>query len=279
MNSSHDADSPQNDRNTQVAQALSTGDVHDSWAKGFRTAENEAFYTLAFDYIASVAPNGLFLDAGCGECTKSIELAKRGYKVQAVDFSEYVLPKARAAVKAAGFADRVQVTRGDLTDLDFAEDTFSNVLLWGVLMHVPNAESAIKEVARVTAPGGLVFVSEGNMWSLQAVSLRFLKRILRRERARVEKTSAGLEFWEETPGGELVTRQANIHCLINAFKDQGFELIQCRAGQFTELYAVTSNSTLSKMMHLFNNTWFRWVRWSMPAFANLLVFRKPLAQQ
>ena len=67
-------------KSNEVASTLQGGEVHDEWAAGYRTPENEAFYDLSFDYLAGVygdAADGEVLDAGCGSSTESIQLAKR----------------------------------------------------------------------------------------------------------------------------------------------------------------------------------------------------------
>src|SRR5258706_143370 len=69
----------------------------------YRTADNEAFYERAFDEIARVlrpGPGARILDAGCGVGAHSARLARRGFDVQAIDFSANVLDQARANLEA-----------------------------------------------------------------------------------------------------------------------------------------------------------------------------------
>jgi ubiquinone/menaquinone biosynthesis C-methylase UbiE len=141
----------------QVVESLQKKDIHEGWENAYRTPENKKFYELAFDFIihAIIPPeNSLFLDAGCGNCSHSIHLAKRGFRIQAVDFSENVLEMAEENVKEKGFAERIKIKREDLTSLSFGNETFNYILCWGVLMHIPDVEKAIGELARVLKPGG-----------------------------------------------------------------------------------------------------------------------------
>lgn len=257
---------------------LQTMEVHDVWTRQFRSPENDRFYDMAFDYIsACFGPPGPdpVLDAGCGSAVKSIQLARRGYKVLGLDFSAAILPHARASAEAQGLADRMEFRQGDLTRLEFADGTFRRIICWGVLMHVPAVADAIRELSRVLAPGGILVVSEGNMRSLQAVKLRWVKRLLGRERAEVLRTPAGIEFWEHTDSGRLMTRQADIPWLIAQFERNGLRIVSRRAGQFTEIYTILPWRWLRRMVHAFNHTWFRWVRRGGAAFGNLLVFVRP----
>lgn len=239
--------------------------------------ENEAFYDLAFDYLATVygsPEHGEVLDAGCGSSTKSIHLARRGYQVVAFDVSHTILDAARRAVAERGLQQRVTHQWADLTAMPFADGTFTRVLCWGVLMHVPEVEAAVAELARVTSAGGTIVISEGNVRSLQAVGLRALKRLLGRQRVEVRSTKAGIEFWKETSDGKLVTRHADIGWLTRAFEQRGAKLVERRAGQFSELFTLFKSKPMRRAIHAVNSLWFRRIRRPGPAFGNLLVFRK-----
>lgn len=254
-------------------------EVHNSWTSRFRSGENSRFYGLAFDYIARCfglpGPDPV-LDAGCGTAVKSILLARRGYHVIGIDFSAAILPYALASAEAAGQLERTEFRQGDLTQLEFPSAGVHRIVCWGVLMHVPAVGKAVAELSRILAPGGTLVVSEGNMRSVQAVILRWLKRILRRERAEVLHSPAGIEIWEQTASGRLMTRQADLPWLIAEFEKHGLRLKRRRAGQFTEIYTVIPWAWLRRIVHAFNHAWFRWIQFGGPAFGNLLVFVKPL---
>ena len=265
------------DRRQDVAPTLRDLGVHESWSSGYRTPENEAFYELAFRYIAETfGPPGkdVVLDAGCGSCTKAIHLARRGYRVLGVDLSDNVLEVGRREVAAAGLADRISLRCEDLTSLSFPDESFGRILCWGVLMHVPDEERAIAELSRVARPNALIVVSEGNVRSLQAIGLRSVKRLLGREHAELRATAAGLEFWEQTPSGKLMTRQARIDWIVDRFAAHGVKLLKRRAGEFSELFTMLRWKPARTLVHSWNSLWFRWPALPGPAFGNLLVFRK-----
>lgn len=268
------------DTNTreEPKKVLQDMEVHDQWIGHFRSAENEPFYDLAFDYIArkfgdpSHAP---VLDAGCGSATKTLNLAKRGYRVLGLDLSESILENARTAVAKAGLESRVEFRLADLTHIGLPVASMSRGICWGVLMHIPEVDKAVAELARIIAPGGILIISEGNQSSLQAIGLRALKTLLGKERAEVIRTPAGIEFWEETSTGRFMTRQANIPWLIREFENHGCKLDNRRAGQFTEIFTVVPWRPLRLLIHALNNAWFRIVPWAKPSFGNILVFRRP----
>ncbi len=261
-----------------VENLLAQPEVHRQWAGGYRTRDNETFFERAFDLITSELrpPAGAtFLDAGCGSCAHTVRLARRGFNVRAVDFSESALEMARGHLRETGLDARISLQREDLTRLSFADASFDYVLCWGVLMHVPDVGRAVSELARVLKPGGRLVVSEANMRSLESLGVRSLKRALGREKAEVKETPAGVEYWKEREGGALVTRQANVGWLVESFEAHGLRLTKRVAGQFSEGYAMVSAAPLKRLVHGFNNFWFGSVGAPGPAYGNILFLRKP----
>lgn len=252
-------------------------EIHSAWTRQFRTSENDAFYNLAFDHIAKLfGPPGdeRVVDAGCGSAIKSLHLARRGYRVLGLDFSAVILDEARRAAESAGLSERIEFAQGDLTALTMPSGSVKRAVCWGVLMHVPNVEKAVSELARIMAPGGRLVISEGNFRSLQARGLRTLKRLLRRERAEIVRAPAGIEHWEHTNTGRLMTRQTDVPWLIAEFERHGLKLVERRAGQFSEIYMIVPWKTVRRLVHVFNNAWFRFIRWSGISYGNMITFER-----
>ena len=257
--------------------ALADATIHEQWVAAYRTPEAQAFYELAFDDVVRRlgAPGGaVILDAGCGTCAKSVLLAARGFDVVAMDFSEDALALARETLQRHGVAARVTLRQGDLLNMPFKDGEFRYIICWGVLMHVPEIRRALSELARVLAPGGVLVTSEANVYSAQAIGMRWLKRLLGRGRGRVVRTPAGLECHEQTGHGELVTRETDIDWYAAELARHGVQLSARLPGQFTELYVVTPWRFMRRWIHGWNHFWFRHVRLARPAVANLLIFTK-----
>lgn len=261
-----------------VSDAHADSAIHQKWVANYRTAEMQAFYEIAFDLIAERldAPIGsTILDAGCGSCAKSVLLAARGFHVTACDYSSDALALAKETVQAQGSADRIRLQQEDLTGLSFPDGSFQYVLCWGVLMHIPDLERALSELVRVVRPGGMLVLSEGNMHSLQAVTMRWLKKLLGRERAEVVISPGGIEYIEKTNQGTLLTRQTDISWLIGECERLGMRLKVRESGQFTELYVAVPWRPVKQLIHAANKLWFRYIRLAGPAFGNILIFEKP----
>jgi 2-polyprenyl-3-methyl-5-hydroxy-6-metoxy-1,4-benzoquinol methylase len=249
--------------------------VHEIWESGFRSPRNELFYELAFERILEKiqAPAGsVFLEVGCGGAFHAMRLARRGYKVKAVDFSEAVLDVARENVRAAGLEHLIDVGREDLIDLSYGEHTFDYALCWGVLMHVPQVERAVEQLSRIIAPGGHLIVHEGNVHSPEAIAILAAKRITFRPGLR--RTPAGVEHWKETSAGPLLTRRANIPWLIAAFERQGLVLQSRSPTQLTELYAKPPWEWMKDSMYALNDYWYRRVGISQLAVGNTLLLQR-----
>jgi SAM-dependent methyltransferase len=257
--------------------ALADATIHQHWVSAYRTPEAQLFYEMAFDEVAArlaPPPDAIILDAGCGSCAKSILLARRGFRVVGTDFSCDALALAEKTIREQKLAGRITLRQGDLLNLPFRDAEFPYVICWGVLMHIPDFQRALSELARVLAPGGRMVISEGNMYSMQAVALHTLKRVLRRGRGQMVRTPAGLESHEETGHGKLVTRQMDMPWFVDECGRRGLRLEARTAGQFTETYVLLPWRWARRLVHAFNHFWFRFVRLPGPAFANILIFEK-----
>ncbi len=121
------------------------------------------------DFIEMVARNwGLeavrtVLDVGCGVGHWTRKLARvlpGAVQVIGVDREELWVAKAAQRAIATGFSQRFQYRIGLAESLPFDDGTFDLVTCQTLLMHVPDAEHVLREMLRVTRPGGLVLAAE-----------------------------------------------------------------------------------------------------------------------
>jgi SAM-dependent methyltransferase len=104
-----------------------------------------------------VAPAGdeRALDAGTGAGTLALALAPLVREVVGVDVVPELLERARAGAPA-----NVTFTEADATKLPFEAGSFDLSCSRRTLHHIARPELAVAELARVTAPGGRVFVDD-----------------------------------------------------------------------------------------------------------------------
>jgi SAM-dependent methyltransferase len=121
-------------------------------------------YENTLDELREWLPDsGEVLDAGGGPGRYSVWLADRGHAVEHLDVSAEQVRLARDAAADRGLDDRITCRKGDVVDLPFDDDRFAAACcLGGPISHVVDADdraAAVRELRRVTAPGGPVFVS------------------------------------------------------------------------------------------------------------------------
>lgn len=134
-----------------------------------RTAENSAGYLLpTLAELHKSNPSLKLLDVGAGSGTISATLAKAvqpGGHVTATDINADILPRARAVAEMAGVTN-ITHQQADVLGaggLPFADSTFDVTHCHQVLAHLARPADAIREMLRVTKPGGVVAAREGDL--------------------------------------------------------------------------------------------------------------------
>lgn len=102
--------------------------------------------------LLDLQPGERVLDLAAGTAVSTVELAKSGAWVVACDFSQGML--------AAGAKRNVPKVAGDAMHLPFDDATFDAVTISYGLRNVHDFEAGLREMARVTKPGGRLAVNE-----------------------------------------------------------------------------------------------------------------------
>lgn len=178
-----------------------------------RTAANSAAYLLPY-----LRPGDRLLDVGAGPGTITADLAGLVDRVVAVEVHEEA-----AAILRAGLADRgagnVEVRVDDVHHLGLADGEFDVVHAHQVLQHVADPVAALREMARVTRPGGVVGVRDSDYaafaWYPQLPGLdRWLALYSAAARANGGEPDAGrrLLSWAHAAGLHRVTATSSTWC-------------------------------------------------------------------
>jgi SAM-dependent methyltransferase len=148
------ATEPATDVTAEAAQDVYTHGHQDAVLRShrWRTAENSAAYLLP-----RLTPGATLLDVGCGPGTLTADLATHVApgRVLAVDTSAEVVDEARAHAEDRG-VDNLDVVAGDFRDLDIRHGGFDVVHAHQVLQHLREPVGALRDMARLARPGGLV---------------------------------------------------------------------------------------------------------------------------
>ena len=125
----------------------------DDWDRKY--AENEQLWAITpnrtFAAEAAHLPPKSALDLACGEGRHAVWLAKRGWRVTAVDFSEVAVGKARA--RAAREGVEIDFRTVDLLDFEPEEHAFDLVLVLFLQLPADERRLVLGRAARALAPG------------------------------------------------------------------------------------------------------------------------------
>jgi len=133
---------------SQAAQFYSTSRVH---ALGEDLAEMVK--------VANLTGQERLLDAGCGAGHTALAFAPYVAQVVAVDLSDAMLAQVERLAQERGL-DNIQVQRGDVEKLDFADDSFDIVASRYSAHHWPDPQQALHEFSRVLNSNGQFILSD-----------------------------------------------------------------------------------------------------------------------
>lgn len=90
------------------------------------------------------------LDIGCNAGFYSVELARRGAQVTAIDIDDHFLRQAAWAIDCFGLSERIELRRMQVYDLARSDDAFDLVLFCGVFYHLRHPLLGLDIVAEKT---------------------------------------------------------------------------------------------------------------------------------
>jgi demethylmenaquinone methyltransferase / 2-methoxy-6-polyprenyl-1,4-benzoquinol methylase len=104
--------------------------------------------------LAAVGPGSTALDVATGTGDLAIELARRGAEVTGSDFAPAMLEIARTKAPGLNFEE------GDALNLAHADESFDAATVGFGARNFADLDKGLREMARVTRPGGRVVVLE-----------------------------------------------------------------------------------------------------------------------
>jgi 2-polyprenyl-3-methyl-5-hydroxy-6-metoxy-1,4-benzoquinol methylase len=96
------------------------------------------------------------LEVGCGIGTDSINFARAGAELTAVELSSESLRIAAQRAEVMGVADRIRFLEANAEELTatLTDEPYDLVYSFGVIHHTPHPERALAEMRALVAPGG-----------------------------------------------------------------------------------------------------------------------------
>jgi S-adenosylmethionine-dependent methyltransferase len=135
----------------------------DAWLAGLGLVRDAVRQELVRRQLAANLPTPAeplrVLDAGCGQGTQAIALARLGHHVVGLDVSDTLLETARgaAALQPTDVRRRLDFVVGDLLALgDQHTGHYDLVCCHGVAMYLPSLGDTVRALVRSCRPGGLL---------------------------------------------------------------------------------------------------------------------------
>lgn len=118
---------------------------------------NDRLWRVATTRAVAPRPGQRILDLAAGTGASSVSLARSGAEVVAADFSPGMI--AEGERRWSGIPN-LSFQQADATDLPFGDDEFDSVTMSFGLRNVVDPKKALRELLRVTKPGGRLVVCE-----------------------------------------------------------------------------------------------------------------------
>jgi ArsR family transcriptional regulator len=149
--------------------------VAGDWERIRKSCFDERLGSLA---VEKLVPRDLTIaDVGCGTGSLTFELARFAKQVIAVDLSQEMLRRAKYLAKEREIAN-VEFRRGDAEKLPLARGSVDAAFCVMVLHFLENPARAVRELGRVTCPGGSIIlldlVPHQQEWMRQEMAHRWL---------------------------------------------------------------------------------------------------------
>ena len=151
------------------------------------------------EWRKAVRPGEALLEAGCAQGRATFAFADLDLDIVGFDVSRKLVRQARARHLAgrAGqpWKARMSFLLADACAMPVRDGSFDDMLVYGVLHHVPDPAAACAEILRVLRAGGRFFGSENNVSAFRRV-FDFLMRIA--------------PLWKEEAGPEALIDEARL---------------------------------------------------------------------
>jgi SAM-dependent methyltransferase len=278
--SNSDMVTPKQDRpdSTRLDSTYNETSIHRDWRPAYhpRGQVQSSFDDSVYRWLLNlIKANPSWLDAGCGEGEHAFRLASLGCDVTCMDFSATALAVAQKTAPA-NIKGRLQFVQCALEDLgpSTIPSHIDNVHCRGVLMHIPDWRTAIRNLSRYVADGGYFVIFEGNTASLELGIVQLVRRFTGRK-SKINRTPDGLEFWSEKGGKAFLVRMFDLAAISRELAPLGFVLRARRTLFLLDINRIPA--AVRTPFRLLNRLWFS-LNGPMPAGV-VLVFRKETTPQ
>jgi ubiquinone/menaquinone biosynthesis C-methylase UbiE len=161
------------------------------------------------------------LEVGCGIGTDSINFARAGAELTAVDLSSESLRIARQRADVMDVGDRIRFVQANAEELGttLSGERYDLVYSFGVVHHTPHPDRALLEMRSLTAPGGRL-----KLMIYHRRSWKVARTVLAQGRGRFWKTAELVARYSEAQTGCPVTFTYTRRQARDLVEHAGFEV-------------------------------------------------------
>jgi len=125
---------------------------------------------IEFDEVvrsAELKPDDSVLDIGCGSGQQTLLLARRCKHVVGVDLSNESIERATILANASRLSNKVKFIQGDVAEADFGPGSFTRIVSFCVLEHIPDWQRVLRKAHGWLAPDGYLAISVDSLSSIK----------------------------------------------------------------------------------------------------------------
>jgi 2-polyprenyl-3-methyl-5-hydroxy-6-metoxy-1,4-benzoquinol methylase len=170
--------------------------------------------------------NKKVLEIGCGIGTDTMNFARQGASVTAIDLSEKSLEMARERAAVYGLADRIAFFHGSAEQLDqiVPPEPFDLIYSFGVIHHTPHPERVLQQLRNYVRPGSTVKIMVYHRYSWKVLWI-----LMTYGKCQFWKLTELLAQYSEAETGCPVTYSYSRNELRNLIEQSGFRVKQIQA--------------------------------------------------
>jgi 2-polyprenyl-3-methyl-5-hydroxy-6-metoxy-1,4-benzoquinol methylase len=117
--------------------------------------------------MADLNSNDSILDIGCGTGMQTLLLGKHSKHVLGIDLSNRAIETADALARASMLSSSVRFVQGNVSETNFDKNSFSRIVSFCVLEHIPDWPRVLKKAHEWLVPGGYLVISVDSLATIK----------------------------------------------------------------------------------------------------------------
>lgn len=216
-------------------------DLSESASIGGVKGRNSSFHRHFEKPMLDLPAEAAVLEVACGTRVDGIEIALSGKEVTSFDLSPEAVHHASQLAQRAGVAGKIRFIAADAEHLPFSDRSFDAAFVAASFHHFPDQIRALREMKRVTKPGGYVIWGvEPASWPYKTLYMLLapIKRFIRTHRHRTHNSIA-----DDTTEGYT---EESIRTL---FRDAGLRIVDIRRVKLLSEFYDSSVRLYGRLTH------------------------------